>query len=201
MPNTFNESSIMYSLLRDKAEQQLQAGTTPMTGHWSIIGLDVLRLLHRLSSDHDKAEDALKLLHELQVHQVELDLQNEEIAANEQALAEDLQLYRTLYDSAPFAYCVVDLKSTVIQSNVAAAELFGLDRGDLEGQRIDTFLNRQNRPQLLELLERVAQNGGTDSCVIEASDLKGSRQLKFQASLAPEHEQLLLVCSPCANLA
>ena len=127
MSNTFEESSI-YTQLRDKAESQLLAGTTPTTDHWSTIGLDVLRLLHRLSSDHDNAGDALKLLHELQVHQVELDLQNEEIAAKEQERSQDLQFYRTLYDNAPFAYCVVDLKSTIIQSNFAAAELFGLDR-------------------------------------------------------------------------
>lgn len=199
MSNTFDKSSI-YTQLRDKAESQLKTGTTPTASHWSIIGLDVLRLLHQLSSDHEKADDALKLLHELQVHQVELDLQNEEIASNEQALSEDLQLYRTLYDNAPFAYCVVDLKSTVIRSNFAAAELFGLGRDELEGQRIDTFLKLQNRPQLLDLLTRVVLSGETDSWVTETGDLKDSHHLKFQASLAPECEQVLLVCCPCSNL-
>lgn len=103
----------------------MKEGTTPITGYWSI-GVDALRMLHRLSNNPDNAGDALKLLHELQVHQVELDLQNEEIAANERALVEELDLYRTLYDSVPFAYFVVDLEGTVIQGNLAAAELLAL---------------------------------------------------------------------------
>lgn len=196
MSKTVNESSV-YTQLRDKAESQLKAGTTPVAGHWSIIGLDVLRLLHRLSSDHDNANDAIKLLHELQVHQVELDLQNEEIAANERALVEDVQLYRTLYDNAPFAYCVVDLLSTVILSNFAATELFGVGQNDLEGQHLDSFLKPQDRPQLLALLERVAQSGDRNSWVAEKRGAQGA--LQFKVAPGAERGQLLLVCCECGN--
>ncbi len=192
MPNAFDESNI-YTRLRDKAEAQLQAGTTPPAGHWSM-GVDALRLLHQLSSDPDKAHDALKLLHELQVHQVELDLQNEEIVANEQALAEDLQLYRGLFDGAPLAYFVVDLAGVVIQGNLAAAELFGVGVDHLEGQRIDSLLQPQHRPRLLGLLERVAARGASGSCVAETGEGEACRQLQFLAAAAPARGQLLLAC-------
>lgn len=165
------------------------------------MNVDALHLLHQLSSDHDKAEDALKLLHELQVHQVELDLQSEEIAANEQVLVDDLHLYRALYDSAPLAYFVVDLKGAVIQGNLAAAELFGVGKGHLEGQRIDTFLKSYDRPLLLGLLQRVAESGARDSCLAETGGgAEGSRQLQFLASIHPTREQLLLVCCECVNV-
>lgn len=199
MPKTFDESTD-YTQLRDKAEAQLQAGKTPTAGHWSL-GVHALRLLHQLSSDPDKAEDALKLLHELQVHQVELDLQNEETIANEQILEEDLHLYKELYEGAPLAYFVVDREGAVIQSNLAAAELFGVDNDHLQGQRIDAFLKPQDRAVLLGLLQRVAENGVTDSCVAETTEgAEGSRQLQFLASIPLVREKLLLICRERENV-
>ncbi|RCV90232.1 PAS domain S-box protein [Billgrantia montanilacus] len=198
MPSHINEPNV-YIQLRDKAEAQLQAGTASAASHWSV-GVDALRLLHRLSSNPDNAEDALKLLHELQVHQVELDLQNEEIAANEQALVEDLSLYRALFDSAPLGYFLVDIEGNVIQANFAAAELFGIERDELEGHPIETFLLAQSRPQLLGLLQQVTQSGARGSCLAEtAGSTQGSRYLQLLASLSPERKHILLVCRECAN--
>lgn len=198
MPSHINEPNV-YIQLRDKAEAQLQAGTAPAASYWPV-GVDALRLLHRLSSNPDNAEDALKLLHELQVHQVELDLQNEEIAANEQALIEDLSLYRALFDSAPLGYFLVDLEGNVIQANLAAAELFGIGRDELEGHPIETLLLAQSRPKLLGLLQQVAQSGARGSCVAEtAGRAQGARYMQWLASLSPERKHILLVCRECAN--
>lgn len=196
MPTPIDEFNV-YKQLRDKAEAQLLAGTTPAAGHWSM-GVDALRLLHRLSSNPDKADDALKLLHELQVHQVELDLQNEEVTSNEQVVAEELSLYQTLYDCAPFGYCLVDREGTVVQGNLAAAELFGLGKAPLKGQRIGAFLSPQNRPHLLDLLERVVHRAAGDSCVVTVGD--GGRRLKLSASIATGHEHILLACCECETV-
>lgn len=199
MPATIDESNV-YTQLREKAEALLQAGTTPTASHWSM-GVDALRLLHRLSSSPDKAEDALKLLHELQVHQVELDLQNEEISVNEQALVEDLSLYRALFDSAPLGYFLVDLKGNILQGNLAAALLFGVSNDHLEGQRIENFLDTQSRPPLLALLERVVQSGARDACAVETDGgAQGRRYLHFLASIPPGHEHILLACCECESV-
>lgn len=193
MPKITDESSI-FRQLRDKAEAGLQAGTTPTASHWSL-GVDALSLLHRLSSNPDNAQDALKLLHELQVHQVELDLQNEAIADNEQALIEDLRLYQALYDSAPLAYFLVDLEGKVIQGNLAAAELLGMAHDDLAGHPIDSFLRPESRPLLRGLLQRVAQDGIRDGCVAETGGCaKDSRHVRLLASTPPGREHILLAC-------
>lgn len=193
MSTTTYESNV-YTQLRDKAEEQLSTGTAPSTSHWSI-GVDALRLLHSLSSDPNSAEDALKLLHELQVHQVELDLQNEEIATNERGLVKTLSLYRELYDASPLAYFLVDLVGNVIMGNLAAIELFGVARDNLAGQRIDSLLLPPDRPQLLELLRRVAESRGKASC---SAQLRGdgniSRQVQFMASSSPSSDYVMLAC-------
>ncbi|WP_088328932.1 PAS domain-containing protein [Lacimicrobium sp. SS2-24] len=194
------EQSNVYTKLRDKAEAQLETGTTQTKGQWSM-GVDALRLLHKLSSNPENATDALTLLHELQVHQMELDLQNEEIASNEQALVEELDLYRTIYDSAPMAYCVVDRDAVVIQANLAAAGLFGVAQAYLPGQRIDHFVNPQSRPLLRSLLQHVIQNRARDCCIAErAAGAEGGRLLQFQATLEPNSEHILLVCCECQHV-
>jgi hypothetical protein len=71
--------------LRQKAETRISGGNAPATKGWTL-GAASLMLLHRLASNPDTASDALKLLHELQVHQVELDLQHEHINDERQAL-------------------------------------------------------------------------------------------------------------------
>lgn len=198
MHTTVDESDL-YRKLRKKAESCLQVGTPPTAGHWSM-GIDALRLLHQLSSNPDNAENALKLLHELQVHQVELDLQNEEMVANEQAILDDLHFYRALYDYAPLGYAVVDFEGVVIQGNLAAAELFDIGQDDMKGQRIDTFINHQNRPLLHGLLQRVVQSGTGDSCVVGIGEgTKVSRQLQIRATRSPEREHILLACCEYAS--
>lgn len=193
MPTTIDESNA-YTQLRTKAEAQLEAGTSQPSGHWSM-GVDALSLLYRLASNPENGEDALKLLHEMQVYQVELDLQHEEIASSERALAEDLSFYRELYDSAPIAYFLVDFEGVIIQANVAAAELLGVGQTDPGGQRIDSFLVPESRSPLLDLLQRVAKSGDRDSCLAEAGDGAGrSRRLRFLASVSARREYILLAC-------
>lgn len=181
------------SPLRKRAEARLKAGTAPPVGTWST-GVDALRLLHRLSSDPATAEDALKLLHELQVHQVEIDLQHEAIAANEQALVEELSLYQELYECAPFGCFVLDRGGVVIQANPAAAALFGLDRHHLTGRRIDSLLAPQNLPPLLALVQRVGETGTPDSCIAAVAGAKPPRPLLFLASSSGKRDHVLLAC-------
>ena len=188
MPAT--EDSTIYTELRKTAEARLMAGTSPANGHWSI-GVDALRMLHSLSSDPLRANDALALLHELQVHQVELDLQVDEIAANEQSTGEDLTLYRSLFDAAPIGYFVVDFEGVITQGNVCAAKLFDTSPHRLENQHIETMLAPQNRHLVLEMLKRVATSGSRESCVVAADS---SRLLHFVATKSPDNEHLLLAC-------
>jgi PAS domain-containing protein len=84
-------------------------------------------LLYRLSSDPASASDALKLLHELQTHQVELDLQHAQLLESENELHAQLAHYRALYEQAPIGYLVLEGDGRILQSNRAAAELLGLD--------------------------------------------------------------------------
>ncbi len=77
------------------------------------------------------AADTRALLHELQVHQVELEIQNEELRRSEATLLESRQRYFDLYHLAPVGYCSLDDAGLVTEANLTLATLFGYERGAL----------------------------------------------------------------------
>ena len=154
--------------LRAIAETHLHGGTAPL--HTGATGADALTLLHRLASLPASAGDALKLLHELQVHQVELDLQREEMERSQLELREELERYTNLFAFAPFGYFSVGPNDRIIDGNIAGANLFGIDRSALWGRRIDDFLSETSRSLLLGMLRRrrSSEMGPKERCEVYA---------------------------------
>ncbi len=71
--------------------------------------------------------DDLRLLHQLRVHQVELEVQNAELARSRAAAEEAVARYTELYQLAPVAYLTITPEGVITQSNRAATRLLGLD--------------------------------------------------------------------------
>ncbi|HEX8963173.1 MAG TPA: diguanylate cyclase, partial [Rhodocyclaceae bacterium] len=81
-----------------------------------------------------------ELLHELRVHQVELEMQNEQLRLTQTALEESRDLYADLYEFAPVGYLTLTGDGRVARSNHVGATLLGLARKDLLGRRFDQFV-------------------------------------------------------------
>src|SRR3990167_10389965 len=77
------------------------------------------------------AESAQRLLHELQVHQIELEMQNEALREAREVAESALERFTELYDYAPLGYLTLDRGSVIRQANLAAAGLLGMERGKL----------------------------------------------------------------------
>ena len=133
-----------FSKLRNDAETRLSTGTAPRTNVWPP-GLNALIQLYKLASNSESAADALKLLHELQVHQVELDLQQEQMEISQHEIAEELACYKGLYDFAAVGYFSIGSQGDVIDGNLCGAELLGVGQNKLRGHRIDSFLAPESR--------------------------------------------------------
>ena len=81
-----------------------------------------------------------KLVHELEVHQIELEMQNEELRAAQCEKQETLETFAELFDFAPIAYFVLDKDGIVRKLNLAAGKLFRLDRNKVMNQRFNQYV-------------------------------------------------------------
>lgn len=110
--------------------------------------------------------DPTALLHELAVHQAELELQNAELSTANQELRRTNEAlivardrFRALYDLAPMPYVTVDADRTILDLNVAAALTLGAPRERLLGATIDVFVDDVGRGRLRAFLDAVFASG------------------------------------------
>ena len=197
MSNTFNEPG-KHAQLRHKAEISLRGGTAPTTNGWTI-GATSLTLLYQLASNPVTASDALKLLHELQVHQVELDLQHEHM--NDERLAVEQSTLRQveLYVFAPVAYFMVNSSGEIAEGNLQGARMMGMERDDLQSQNITRLADPGDRVAVLALLEQVRISGLRQSCRVQALDTSTVRWLDVIASASPAGQHCLVVVMEVAS--
>jgi PAS domain S-box-containing protein len=85
-------------------------------------------------------EATRQMLHNLRVHQIELEMQNDELRAAQAELDSTRARYFDLYDLAPVGYCTLSEEGLILQSNLTAATLLGVARGALVKQQISRFV-------------------------------------------------------------
>lgn len=88
-----------------------------------------------------KPEQIQTLIHELQVHQIELEMQNDELKNTQQALNKSQTDYARIYNLAPVAYLTLSLQRTILQANLAATTLLNTPLTSLLSQRLDNFIH------------------------------------------------------------
>lgn len=186
------ERQVSRGPLRADAEARLLSGSMPATGN--TISMQALARLFRLACSPDSAADGLRLLHELQVHQVELDLQHAQLEASERAACESLGHYKTLFDLAPAGYLVTDTKGYIADANDAAAWLLCFERDELVGHPLDSVLAPGSIQVLNELQKQLQAGASRASGVVERIDRgRGTNALHVAASLAPGGDAMLVV--------
>jgi diguanylate cyclase (GGDEF)-like protein/PAS domain S-box-containing protein len=119
-----NETADSAPTLRQRAEARLQG-----------LGVEAA----------DGLEDWLpaagrRALHELRVHQIELEMQNEELRQAQLVLDALRARYFELYELAPAGYCSVNAEGLIVEANLGAATLLGVTRGRLIGQPFSRFM-------------------------------------------------------------
>ena len=188
----------MDTKLRQNAEERLAKGTAPSTRGWPT-GMQALTLLHGLASAPETASDALKLLHELQVHQVELDLQHEQNEQDRRQLTEDLADCSALFDLAPFAYLRLYPEGLVIAANRIAADWLAPETGKAEecaGRRIEDLLAPECRAAVRDMLAvlRKGEGEGRHTCAVQSR--AGGASAHAVATAMPNGGQVLMAFVP-----
>jgi PAS domain S-box-containing protein len=140
------------ALLRQKAEELLNTSTS-------------LSVPPGNASPFSEVE-SIRLIHDLQVHQIELELQNEELrrAWAEAEAANDK--YIRLYDFAPSGYFTLSSKGTIIELNLTGAQMLGKDRQHLKNRQFGFFVSKETKPAFILFLEKAFKNPSKETCEI-----------------------------------
>lgn len=90
-------------------------------------------------------EDMRKTLHELKVHQIELEMQNEELRRTQSDLEAAQARYFDLYNLAPIGYCTLSEKGIILEANLASATILGETRSSLLQKPIYRFILKEDQ--------------------------------------------------------
>jgi PAS domain S-box-containing protein len=121
-----------------------------------------------------------ELLHQLQVHQVELEMQNDELRRTQVALEESRDRYIDLYDFAPVGYFLLTPYGLIAEINLTAAELLGVDRKTLLSRRFATMVTPSDSDHWYLFFAKVMKQNQHMS--IELA-LKGCNDTNFSVQL------------------
>ena len=135
------------ALLRQKAEELLKKKSSKTASPFSEV-------------------ESLRLIHELEVHQIELELQNEELrrAWAEAEAANDK--YIRLYDFAPSGYFTISKKGEIIELNLTGAEMLDKDRQHLKSSLFGFFVSEETKPIFSLFLEKAFKSKAKESCEV-----------------------------------
>lgn len=104
-------------------------------------------------------DEVLELIHELEVHRVELEMQNEELRRNQAELEGARKKYFDLYDLAPVGYMTLDRGGCMREVNLTAAQILGRPRRYLKGSRFARFVDSTRRNDFYGFCRRLFESG------------------------------------------
>jgi len=143
MKNTHNKSES--EILRQKAEELLKKKSAGTASPFSEV-------------------ESIRLIHELKVHQVELEMQNDELQ-RARAIAEVANdKYIRLYDFAPSGYFTLSDKGEIIELNLSGAKMLGKDRQHLKNSLLGFFVSEETKPIFNRFLEKAFNGKVKESC-------------------------------------
>ena len=103
-------------------------------------------------------EQLQTLTHELQVHQIELELQNQELLETQLQLTQSRDAFIDLYDSAPVCYLTINDKGTIVQANLTAAKMLGVDRLTLASTPLSSFVSPEDKDKYYYYMSQLKKN-------------------------------------------
>ena len=125
---------------------------------------EFLRMKITKQGDHRIKMVKDKLIHELEVHQIWLELQNQELIQSKEQSSLAEEKYLNLYDFAPLGYFTITPEGAILELNLTAAKLLGKDRSQLPNRLFHLHLTDDSKPVFMIFLEKVFSSHISESC-------------------------------------
>lgn len=122
---------------------------------------------HSITDSKLSEEETLKLIHELEVHQIELEMQKEELILAKEEAELAMQKYTELYDFAPSGYFTLTNSGRIIQLNLTGSQLLQKDRSKLINSQFGFFISDDTKPIFNEFLTTVFNTQRKECCEVK----------------------------------
>lgn len=130
--------------------------------------------------------DNLKLIHELEVHQIELEMQNEELIIAKLAAAASSEKYVELYDFAPMGYFTLSPDGEILELNLCGSQMIGKEREHLKSSQFRFFITDDTKPAFNHFLESVFESTSIKTCEADILNSDNSLFSVYLTGVAPE---------------
>jgi len=136
-------------------------------------------------------EEARQTLHELRVHQIELEMQNEDLRRTQGELEASRVRYFDLYDLAPVGYCTLSEQGLILEANLTAATLLGVAQDVLVTQPITRFILKEDQGIYYRLRKQLFETHSASSGQAHSALRLGSECVKISVNQRQEHFSLM----------
>lgn len=160
-------------ILRAKAEEQLNSAITNLE-----------------DTPANQKADITSLVHELQVHEIELEMQNDELLHAQGQIEESRQKYFDLFNFAPVCYFTFDKQGIILDLNLTAATFFGVDKASVIGENFNMFIHREHKDAFYKHLRKLSKDITNAACELIISSKNGAEKYVQLISVPIENENL-----------
>ncbi|MBU1566057.1 MAG: response regulator [Proteobacteria bacterium] len=136
-------------------------------------------------------EETRLVLHELRVHQIELEMQNEELRRAQFELDSARAQYFDFYDLAPVGYCTISKEGVLLKANLTTARLLDIDRKTLVGQTVYPYIHKEDQDRYYLFFKSLLKTGEVTSCEL--------RMVKRGGAIFWAHVLAMTVPDPSAS--
>mgnify|MGYP003571689202 CR=1 FL=1 len=121
-----------------------------------------------------ESQQIKSFIHELQVHQIELEMQNDELKELSHELKRAKKHYLDLFDNAPIGYLLLDASNTITQCNATALKLFQINKEDIIDKKIQKFIDKKDQDIFYLFTKKVNNCGEKYHCELHLLGAEGN---------------------------
>ncbi len=162
-------------LLREKAEKKLKSNK------------------QKSAKQPANESDSSTLLHELEVHQIELEIQNEELKQARDTAEQLLDKYTTVFDFAPVGYFTLNRDGVILETNLAGAGLLNRERSFIVKNNFNQYVEQDFRTAFNNFLKNAFDSGTKVSCELKLQTAKTNQPFVYVEGIVTENTGTCLV--------
>ncbi len=148
---------------------------------------------HKAVDKSANVADTLKVFHELEVHQIKLEMQNEELRRSRDHAEKLFQKLTTIYDFAPVGYFTLDNMAIIGELNLSGARILETDRSALINRNFRNFVSRDSLNDFNDFLNNVLKSKVKQSCEIKLDRLSSDFLVLLMEGIVSDDDAHCLV--------